>query len=217
MKNNQFTEIIFILDRSGSMGPLAEDTIGGYNALLKKQKQETGEACVTTVLFDDRYELLHDAADIQKVAPITAKEYYARGTTALLDAIGTTVTNVANRHRFAPDAQVPERTLVVIITDGYENASREYDLPTVKKMIEQQKAEFQWEFLFLGANMDAVECAKGFGIAPDRAVTYEADEIGTRKNFEGISRAVCCARAAAPISADWKQEIDDYRKQKNRK
>lgn len=216
MKNKNLTEVVFILDRSGSMGPLADDTIGGYNGLLEKQQKEPGEAMVTTVLFDDRYEMLHDHADIKKIHPITPNEYYARGMTALLDAIGKTITAVSNRHRFAPDDQIPARTLVVIITDGYENASREYQVQRVKEMIEHQEKECGWEFLFLGANMDAVGCANDFGIAPSHAVTYEADQEGTQLNFEGINQVVSDTRAARPFTLGWKEEIESYRKRRNR-
>ena len=214
MKKN-LTEMVFILDRSGSMGPLEEDTIGGYNSLLKKQKDEKGEAVVTTVLFDDRYEVIHDRANIKKVKPLTSKTYYARGCTALLDAIGKTISNVGNRYKYALDDEIPEKTLVVIITDGYENASREFSQPQVKKMIERQKEKYGWEFLFLGANIDAVSTAKSFGIAPDRAVEYEADREGTRRNFESVSFAASCIRESGrPLSASWKKDIEDYRKRK---
>ena len=214
MENKNLTEIVFILDRSGSMSSLAEDTIGGYNGLLEKQSKEPGEAMVTTVLFDDRYEVLHDHADIKKIRPITSKEYYARGMTALLDAIGKTISSVSNRHKVVPDDQIPAHTMVVIMTDGYENASREYTVDAVKELIERQKKEANWEFLFLGANIDAVGCAGDFGITPDRAVTYEADSVGTKKNFEGVSCAVTCARSAMPITEDWKKEIEEYREKK---
>ena len=213
--NRNLTELIFILDRSGSMSGLEADTIGGYNSLMEKQKNEQGEATITTVLFDDRYEMIHDHADIRKVKPIDNKTYYARGSTALLDAIGKTINHVGNRHKFAPDHEVPGRTMVVIITDGYENASREFSLDKVKNMIEHQKEVYSWEFLFLGANIDAVETARQFGINTDRAATYCADSIGTKTNFEAVSETVSCMRSCQSISPDWKKEIEAYTKNKN--
>ena len=210
MANKNLTEMVFILDRSGSMAGLEEDTIGGYNSLLEKQRKEVGEATVTTVLFDDQYEMIHDHAAIGKVKDITNKEYFARGMTGLLDAVGKTVNHVGNRHKNALDSEVPEKTMVVIITDGYENASREFTLPQVKKMIKRQKEMFGWEFLFLGANIDAVSTAAGFGISADRAVTYEADSEGTRMNFDAVSNVACCMRQSAPIAGNWKENIEKY-------
>ncbi len=215
--NKNLTEMVFILDRSGSMSGLETDTIGGYNSLMDKQKNEQGEATVTTVLFDDCYEMLHDHADIKKVEPMNNKTYYARGCTALLDAIGKTINHVGNRHKYAPDIEVPEKTMVVIITDGYENASREFNLDKVKSMIEHQKEKYNWEFLFLGANIDAVKTASSFGISADRAVTYEADSVGTRMNFTAVSEAVSCVRTASPMAANWKSDIENYRESKKRR
>lgn len=216
MANKNLTEIVFILDRSGSMGGLESDTIGGYNSLLEKQRKEVGDAAVTTVLFDDQYEMVHDHAAIGKVKDITNKEYFARGMTGLLDAIGKTINHVGNRHKNALDSEVPGKTMVVIITDGFENASREFTLPQVKQMIERQKAEFGWEFLFLGANIDAVSTAAGFGISADRAVTYEADSVGTRMNFDAVSEVVGCVRQCAPIANDWKKNIERHREKKEK-
>ncbi len=212
--NKNLTELVFILDRSGSMGGLEADTIGGYNSLMEKQKKERGEAVITTVLFDDRYEMVYDHADIKKVKPMNEKVYYARGCTALLDAIGKTINHVGNRHKYAPSGEVPFKTMVVIITDGYENASREFRLDKVRGMIEHQKARYNWEFLFLGANMDAVSTAGTFGIAPDRAATYEPDAEGTEVNFRVVSETVSCMRASKPVSEDWKRDIERYRKAK---
>ena len=206
--NNNLTELVFILDRSGSMAHLEQDTIGGYNSLIAKQKKEQGEACVTTALFDDRFELIHDNADITKIFPLTDKEYYARGTTALLDAIGKTISHVANRQKFAPSSLVPGKTMVVIITDGFENASCEYNIKQVKAIIEHQKEKYNWEFLFLGANMDAISAAGDIGIAPDRAATYVADCKGTQMNFDAVHYAACDMRAARSISATWKEKIE---------
>ena len=217
MANKNLTEMVFILDRSGSMSGLEADTIGGYNSLLEKQRKEVGDATVTTVLFDDKYEMIHDHASISKVKDITNKEYFARGSTALLDAVGKTINHVGNRHKNALDNEVPGKTMVVIITDGYENASREYALPQIKQMIEMQKEKYGWEFLFLGANIDAVTTAAGFGISADRAVTYEADTKGTRMNFDAVSQVIGCARNCAPIAGNWKEGIEEYKRKKGRK
>lgn len=217
MANKNLTEMVFILDRSGSMSGLEADTIGGYNSLLEKQRKEVGDATVTTVLFDDKYEMIHDHAAISKVKDITNKEYFARGSTALLDAVGKTINHVGNRHKNALDNEVPGKTMVVIITDGYENASREYALPQIKQMIERQKEKYGWEFLFLGANIDAVSTAAGFGISPDRAVTYEADAKGTRMNFDAVSDVACCMRQCAPIAANWKDGIEEHKRKKGKK
>jgi len=209
--------MVFILDRSGSMAGLEGDTIGGYNSLLEKQRKEVGEATVTTVLFDDQYEMIHDHAAIGKVKDITNKEYFARGMTGLLDAVGKTINHVGNRHKNALDSEVPGKTMVVIITDGYENASREFTLPQIKQMIERQKEKFGWEFLFLGANIDAVSTAAGFGITADRAVTYEADSVGTRMNFDAVSQVIGCARNCVPIAGNWKKSIEEHKRRKDRK
>lgn len=217
MANKNLTEMVFILDRSGSMAGLEADTIGGYNSLLEKQKKEVGDAVVTTVLFDDHYEMLHDRVAIKKIKDITNREYFARGMTALLDAIGKTINHVGNRHKNALESEVPDKTMVVIITDGFENASREYSLSQVKKMIEHQKEKYGWEFLFLGANIDAVSTASSMGITADRAVTYEADGEGTRMNFDAVSQAVGCMRNCAPIAHNWKKDIEEHRKRKGRK
>ena len=217
MANKNLTEMVFILDRSGSMSQLEADTIGGYNSLLAKQKKESGEAVVTTVLFDDKYELIHDHADINKVNLLTEREYFARGCTALLDAVGKTINHVGNRHKYAPDSEIPSKTMVVIITDGYENASREFSQPQIKSMIEHQKEKYNWEFLFLGANIDAVSTASNYGIAPDRAVKYEADSVGTMTNFNAVSETVSCVREARPINANWKKDIEEYIRKKNKR
>ena len=217
MANKNLTEMVFILDRSGSMSGLEADTIGGYNSLLEKQRNEVGDATVTTVLFDDQYEMIHDHAAIGKVKDITNKEYFARGMTGLLDAVGKTINHVGDRHKNALDSEIPNKTMVVIITDGQENASREFTLPQVKQMIERQKEKYGWEFLFLGANIDAVTTAAGFGISADRAVTYEADAKGTRMNFEAVSQVVGCVRNCAPIKGNWKDSIEKHKRGKDRK
>ena len=214
MKKN-LTEIIFILDRSGSMHHLESDTIGGYNSFLDQQKAEEGDARVTTVLFDDRYEILHDGVDIKEVQPITKKEYFARGSTALLDAVGKTIKEVEHRQNFASVDETPNKTMVVIITDGLENASREYTLDTVKKMVTVQQEKHGWEFIFLGANIDAVKAAGGFGISADRAVNYHADAVGTAMNFASVAVAATAMRKCGIIGQDWRKKIDeDFEKRK---
>ena len=215
MKTNR-TELVFILDRSGSMSGLESDTIGGYNAMLEKQKKEAGEATVTTVLFDDQYELLHDRIDLKGIAPITDREYYVRGCTALLDAIGRTIQKIANVQRHTAPGQRAEKVLFVITTDGMENASREYTYEKVRQLVERQKREFGWEFLFLGANIDAIRTARRFGIGADRAVNYHADSRGTQLNYQVVSETVSCMRAGAPIAANWKERIEeDFKKRKS--
>ena len=215
MKTNR-TELAFILDRSGSMCGLEADTIGGYNAMLEKQKKEAGEAIVTTVLFDDQYELLHDRIDLRGIAPITDREYYVRGSTALLDAIGKTIQKIANIQRTAPEFRA-DRVLFVITTDGHENASREYSYSKVKALLERQKKQYGWEFLFLGANIDAIATAQQFGIEADRAVDYHADGEGTQLNYQVLSETVSCVRAGAPIKENWKQRIEENFRSRKRK
>ena len=217
MKRN-LTELVFILDRSGSMQGLEGDTIGGFNAMIEKQKKEPGEAFVSTVLFGDRSEVLHDRVKVSEVQPITEKEYYVRGCTALLDAIGGAIHHIGNIHKYARSEDVPEHTLFVITTDGMENASRRYSAQKVKEMIRRQKGKYGWEFLFLGANIDAVETAGRMGIAPERAVNYHSDSDGTRLNYEVLSQTISAVRSNAPLSADWKEKIEqDYQARKNKK
>lgn len=205
------TEIVFILDRSGSMSGLEGDTIGGFNSMIAKQKRTDGEALVSTVLFDSQCEVIHDRIDIRNIMPMTEKEYYVRGCTALLDAISGAIHHIANVHKYARTEDVPEHTMFIITTDGMENASRSYTAEKVKSMIKHQKNECGWEFLFLGANIDAVETAKRFGIDKDRAVNYHCDSKGTQLNYEVISDAVSAVRCSVPLSADWKSRIDkDY-------
>lgn len=215
MSNKNLTEMVFVLDRSGSMSGLEDDTIGGYNGLLEKQKKEEGEAVVTTVLFDDKYELLYDRADVKKIAPLTEEKYFARGTTALLDAVGRTVDKISAHRKTAPDREIPEKTMFVIITDGYENASREYSMDRVREMIEEKKEKENWEFLFLGANIDAIRTASKFGIGKNRAVRYEADGEGTRMNFEVVNSVVSCLREERVIPATWKESIENHFKKKH--
>ena len=202
------TELVFILDRSGSMSGLERDTIGGFNSMIEKQKREEGEAVVSTVLFDNESVVIHDRLPLDRVPRMTEREYYTRGCTALLDAVGGAIHHIANIHKYARREDVPERTLFIITTDGYENASRRYSYEKVRRMIEHEKEKYGWEFLFLGANIDAAAEAKRFGISADRAVNYKCDEAGTALNYEVINEAVCSVRACKPLSADWKQRID---------
>ena len=210
------TELVFILDRSGSMAGLETDTIGGFNAMIEKQKKEAGKALVTTVLFDNESVTVHDRIPLQEVPPLTEKEYFTRGCTALLDAVGGTIRHIANIHRYIRREDVPERTLFVITTDGYENASRYYDYDKVRRLIEHEKAKYGWEFLFLGANIDAAAEAKRFGIAADRAADYKCDTAGTALNYEVIGEAVGAVRGARPLAANWKRRIDEDVKQRGR-
>ena len=212
MKKN-LTEIVFILDRSGSMAGLEDDTIGGFNAMIEKQKREPGEAYVSTILFDNDTEVIHDRVDIQKIQPMTRKDYYVRGCTALLDAAGKSIHHIGNVHKYAREEDRPEKTIFVITTDGMENASRHYSYNRLKAMIERQKERYGWEFLFLGANIDAAKEAARFGIGADRAADYLADSTGTGVIYEAVSEAVCSFRACRPMSTDWKRRVDeDYKK-----
>ena len=214
MKKN-LTELVFILDRSGSMQGLESDTIGGFNSMLEKQKRQPGEAFVSTLLFDDRSEVIHDRVKLEKVNPITEKEYDVRGCTALLDAIGGAIRHIGNIHKYARPEDVPEHTLFVIITDGMENASRCYSARQVRKMIQKQKETCGWEFLFLGANIDAVETADQLGIAGDRAGNYHCDSKGTRLNYQVLSQAVAAVRCSAPLDEHWKDAIEqDFQNRK---
>ena len=207
------TELVFILDRSGSMAGLEKDTIGGFNSMLEKQRKEPGNAVVSTVLFDNQAEVIHDRVALADVPDLTDREYYVRGCTALLDAVGGAIYHIGNVHKYARREDVPEKTLFIITTDGMENASRRYTYDKVRRMIEHEKEKYGWEFLFLGANIDAAVEAKRFGIDESMAANYHCDEEGTALNYEVISEAITSVRAcAAPLSADWKKKIDaDYR------
>ena len=210
------TELVFILDRSGSMSGLEKDTIGGFNSMIEKQKREDGQALVSTVLFDNESVVIHDRLPLDRVPPLTEREYYTRGCTALLDAVGGAIHHIGNIHKYARREDVPEKTLFIITTDGYENASRRYDYEKVKKMIQHEKEKYGWEFLFLGANIDAAAEAKRFGIDEDRAVTYKCDAEGTALNYDVISEAVCHVRASRPLDAGWKARIDQDVKKRGR-
>ena len=212
MKKN-LTELVFILDRSGSMAGLEKDTIGGFNAMIEKQKAEAGEAYISTVLFDNYSEVIHDRVVLNAVSKLTEKEYYVRGCTALLDAVGGAIHHIGNVHKYAREEDRPEKTLFVITTDGMENASRRYSYERVKEMITRQKEKYGWEFLFLGANIDAAREAARFGIGADFAADYHADPVGTGVVYETVSETVCNFRASRPMAAGWKRKIDeDFRK-----
>ena len=215
-KREDLTELVFILDRSGSMSGLESDTIGGFNSLVEKQKQQRGKCLVTTVLFDSRVVTLHDRVELQDLRPMTREDYCVGGCTALLDALGGTIRHIANIHRYARPEDVPARTSFVIMTDGLENASRCFGSDEVKRMIRHEKEKYGWEFLFLGANIDAVETAERIGIQRDRAVNYHPDELGVRMAYKAVSDAVSARRACAePLSADWSEEVDrDYQNRK---
>ena len=208
------TEIVFILDRSGSMSGLEKDTIGGFNSMLEKQRKEPGDAVVSTVLFDNETEVIHDRVDIADVPNLTDREYFVRGCTALLDAVGGAIHHIGNIHKYARKEDVPEKTLFIITTDGMENASHRYTYDKVRSMIERQKERYGWEFIFLGANIDAVAEAGRFGIDESMAVNYNCDAVGTALNYNVISEAITSVRAnAAPLPASWKKKIEaDYKK-----
>lgn len=217
-RKSNLTELVFILDRSGSMAGLESDTIGGFNSMIEKQRKEEGECYVSTILFDNFSEVLHDRVKLSEIKPMTDREYTVRGCTALIDALGGAIHHIGNVHRYARPEDVPAHTMFIITTDGMENASRKYTSERVKQMIKRQKAQYGWEFLFIGANIDAVETAARYGIDRDRAVNYNADRKGTNVVYESVSRAVCQVRSCKGLSDDWSAEIDeDYRKrsQKN--
>ena len=208
MKKN-LTELVFILDRSGSMAGLEKDTIGGFNAMIEKQRREAGDALISTVLFDNTSEVIHDRMTLQEIPRMTEKEYYVRGCTALLDAVGGAIHHIGNVHKYAREEDRPEKTLFVITTDGMENASRRYSYEKVRDMITRQKEKYGWEFLFLGANIDAAREASLFGIDPDRAANYHADSTGTQVIYETVSETVRNIRASRPMAADWKKRINE--------
>lgn len=219
MREN-LTEIVFIIDRSGSMSGLESDTIGGFNSMIAKQQKVEGEAIVSTVLFDDETDVIHDRVAIGDVKKLTEEDYYVRGCTALLDAIGGAIHHIGNVHKYAREEDRPAKTLFVITTDGLENASRHYSFKDVKKLIKRQQEKYNWEFLFLGANIDAIEVAGNMGISRDRAANYNCDEVGTALNYQVLEAAVtrvrkCKAADMAMTFAGgaWKADIDrDYEK-----
>ena len=212
IKNLKKMELVFILDRSGSMSGLELDTIGGFNSVLEKQKKDrNGEVNVTTALFDNEYELLHSKIPIQEVKPLTEKEYFVRGSTALLDAIGKTISQVKAEQNKLKTKEKSGKVLFVIITDGMENASKEYTVNAIKKLISEQKEKENWEFLFLGANIDAIKTAESFGIEKSKAAQYKSDSTGTQLNYESINNAVETLRASPSFELDdsWKKEIEE--------
>lgn len=209
------TEMVFILDRSGSMDGLEADTIGGFNRLLTKQKKVKGDALITTVLFDDHYELLHDREDIKDVAKLTETEYFVRGCTALLDAVGKTITKIAHAQKQMDEDERPAHTMFVIITDGYENASHEYDGSKILKMVTKQQEKHDWEFVFIGSNIDAIATASRIGIRRSRAVNAMHDGAGQRLSYDAVGCMASCVRASAPVGESWRKRVDeDYRNRK---
>ncbi len=217
MKKN-LTEMVFILDKSGSMAGMEGDTIGGFNSMIERQKKQEGEALVSTVLFSNESLVIHDRVDIRKVEPLNEQQYCVGGCTALIDAIGGAIHHIGNVHKYAREEDVPEHTVFVITTDGMENASHRYTSDQVKQMVKRQKEKYGWEFLFLGANIDAVETASHFGISEDRAVNFHNDSVGQRLNYETVSEAMSCVRSRAPLGAEWKEKIEkDFRTRKGGK
>ncbi|MBR4360149.1 MAG: VWA domain-containing protein [Clostridia bacterium] len=217
MKKN-LTEMVFILDKSGSMQGLEKDTIGGFNSMIERQKMQEGEALVSTVLFSNDSRVIHDRVDIRRIEPLTDRQYYVGGCTALIDAIGGAIHHIGNVHKYAREEDVPEHTVFIITTDGMENASHRYSSDEVKQMVKRQKEKYGWEFLFLGANIDAVETAAHFGIMEDRAVTFHNDARGQKLNYEVLSKTVSAFRACAPVGREWKEEIEeDFKSRKARR
>lgn len=211
---NNVTELVFILDRSGSMSGLEKDTIGGFNSMIEKQKKEDGLCYVSTLLFDDKCEVLHDRVKLGDVPLMTEDDYYVRGSTALLDALGGAIKHIGNIHKYARSEDVPEKTLFVITTDGMENASRKYTSERVKQMIERQQKKYGWEFIFIGANIDAVTTAKSYGIAPERAVNYTADSRGTNALFSSVGKAVKAVRHGKALNDEWREDIEEDMKKR---
>ena len=214
---NGITELVFILDRSGSMSGLESDTIGGFNAMIEKQKKQDGECHVSTVLFDNVSEVLHDRVSLTDIKPMTDREYTVRGCTALIDAIGGAIHHIGNVHKYARPEDVPEHTMFVITTDGMENASHKYSSDKVKKMIERQKEQYGWEFLFIGANIDAVETAAQYGISEDRAVNYHADPKGTACLYDNVSDVVFSVRMGCDIEENWSEKLNKDFKSRGKK
>ena len=208
MRKN-LTEMVFILDRSGSMSGLEADTIGGFNSMIERQKKEEGEALVSTVLFSNDSRVIHDRVSLKEIEPMTGKQYFVGGCTALIDAIGGAIHHIGNVHKYAREEDRPEHTIFIITTDGMENASRRYTSDEVKAMVRRQKEKYGWEFLFLGANIDAVETAARFGIAEDRAVNFVNDGAGQALNYAEVSEAVRTVRSCRPLTRNWKSRIEE--------
>ena len=214
-KINNLTELVFILDKSGSMSGLESDTIGGFNSFIKKQKQAEGDCFVSTVLFSDKSKVLHDRVSLDKIEPLGEKDYIPMGCTALYDALGNAIKHIANIHKYARKSDAPQKTIFVVITDGYENASRVFTHAHLKALIEKEKEEYGWEFLFIGANIDAEATAVNIGISRERAVNYCADSVGTGVVFESLAAPVMACRANKEISDDWAESINaDYKSRK---
>lgn len=212
---NKITELVFIIDRSGSMAGLEDDTIGGFNSMINKQKEIPGECYVSTVLFDNESQVLHDRVKLSEIKPMTKKEYYVRGCTALLDAIGNAVKHIGNIHKYARKEDVPQNTMFIITTDGMENASRSYSGKDIKKLVEKQKEKYGWEFIFIGANIDAIETAQSIGISKDRAANYVHDSMGTKTVYEAAARATCSMRRKNTVCDDWSRAVDEDYKKRN--
>ncbi len=203
------TEMVFILDRSGSMAGLEGDTIGGFNSMIRRQREAEGEALVSTVLFSNESIVIHDREDVRRVEPLTERQYRVGGSTALIDALGQAVHHIGNVHKYAREEDVPEHTIFVITTDGMENASHRYTADQVRAMVKRQSEKYGWEFLFLGANIDAVETASHYGIGADRAVTFRSDSAGQALNYQEVGEAVRCVRANRPLDGGWKRKIEE--------
>ena len=206
--NKNLTEIVFILDRSGSMAGLEDDTIGGFNAMVEKQKKGEGDVLVSAVLFSDDTQVMYDRVSLEKIEPMTERQYQVGGCTALLDAIGGAVHHIANVHKYAREEDRPGKTIFVITTDGMENASHAYTSDKVQRMVKHEQEKYGWEFLFLGANMDAISAARSFGIRADRAVRYRRDSVGTRLNYEVVGETIFRYRGKREIDADWSAPIE---------
>ena len=215
MKEN-LTELVFILDKSGSMAGLESDTIGGFNAMIEKQKKLSGKCFVSTIAFNSRSDVIHDRVNLEDIRPMTHEDYFVGGCTALVDALGGAIKHISNIHKYARKEDVPVNTMFVITTDGMENASRKYTAEKVREMVNSKKKE-GWEFIFIGANIDAVTTAANYGINCERAVNYHADKLGTKMLYDAVAGAVCNMRASAPVGDNWRQSIDeDYNSRSKR-
>lgn len=218
--NKNLTELVFILDKSGSMSGLEKDTIGGFNSMLEKQRKETGNVVISTVLFDDRMQVLHDRADLTGIKNLTDKDYQVGGCTALLDALGKSIKHINKVQKALPEEECPAKTMFIITTDGQENSSHEFSYEKIKKMVEKKQEKKQWEFLFLGANMDAISAAADIGIKANRATNFHCDAVGTAVNYSALSKAVSKFRLCEPGCADaalakWDEEVEeDYKARK---
>lgn len=215
--NEKLTELVFILDRSGSMSGLESDTIGGFNGMIAKQKKEEGEALVSTILFDDEVKIIHDRCPLKSIKPMTEKDYYVGGCTALLDALGGAIHHISQIHKYAREEDRPSKTVFVITTDGLENASRKYSRKDVRRMVQHEQEKYDWEFLFLGANMDAIAAAEDYGIREDHAVQYTCDSEGTALNFEAVGFAVESIRSGRKLDKNWKAGVERDFKERGRK